>query len=48
MMVDITVKKFKTEKPHSELPNILEYGTTKTGLQTTKLQKMASRKIVRK
>lgn len=36
-MVDITVKKLKMEEPHSELPNILEYGTAKTGLQTTKL-----------
>jgi hypothetical protein len=37
MIVVITVKKLKIEKTHSELPNILEYGTTKTGLQTTKL-----------
>jgi len=37
MMVDITMKKFKMEEPHSESPNILEYRTAKTGLQTTKL-----------
>jgi len=37
MMVDITVKKLKMEEPHNELPNILEYGTEKTGLQITKL-----------
>jgi hypothetical protein len=37
MMVDITVKKLIMEEPHSKLPNILEYGTAKTGLQITKL-----------
>lgn len=36
-MVDITVKKLKMEERHNELPNILEYGTEKTGLHTTKL-----------
>ena len=36
-MVDITVKKLIMEETHSELPNILEYGTAKSGLQITKL-----------
>jgi len=36
-MVDRTVKKLIMEELHSELPNILEYGTAKTGLQITKL-----------
>jgi hypothetical protein len=51
MKGDVTVKKLMMQEPRSELPNILEYGTAKTGLQTTKLfftENGKSKKMVRK